>query len=533
MRHMTALLLVLSGAAFCAAAEEPALRTVQYHGIRRDDPGGTVGLRNPERGWRTEAVFAEPDGSSFYRLAAHLRGRLPEAYSDATWLLDAQHYEPFGLTLAQMYCYLDRFQDGEISPEKLEAIQRGFDGLRAAGLKAVLRFAYEKSMEEKAGPTLDVILGHLDQLAPLIRKNADVIFVLQAGFVGAWGEWHSSANRLERSRSTLAAVMEKLLEILPADRMTQVRVPKYKKWVLEGGGPVLDVSSAFGGTPAARIGFHNDGFLAGQTCGGTWLEKPFFSNPGNPEFDYMTIESAYLPVDGELFWSDIEGRVDGFRAAERMRLHHYSSFSIAHSYSGMEGALLGIDTWMTTSMDPARVAEAKLPVSDGYFEDAERRPVARTQFEYLRDHLGYRIELREASWPETTRAGAPLPVSVSLVNCGFSTLINPRPVFLALINAQDQVAWTHSLDANPRTWQPFAPGDPEYAPLTHTAKGGAVLPPDLAPGAYLVGLWMPDAAETLREDARYAVRAANRDVPWWAPGGRFGVNILGSVTVLP
>ena len=35
------------------------------------------------------------------------------------------------------------------------------------------------------------------------------------------------------------------------------------------------------------------------------------------------------------------------------------------------------------------------------------------------------------------------------------------------------------------------------------------------------------------EVARYAVRAANRDVPWWAPGGRFGVNILGAVTVLP
>ena len=52
----------------------------------------------------------------------HLRGRLPEAYSDATWLLDAQHYEPFGLTLAQMYCYLDQFQDGDISPEKLAAI---------------------------------------------------------------------------------------------------------------------------------------------------------------------------------------------------------------------------------------------------------------------------------------------------------------------------------------------------------------------------------------------------------------------------
>ena len=61
----------------------------------------------------------------------------------------------------------------------------------------------------------------------------------------------------------------------------------------------------------------------------------------------MTRESPFVPVDGELFWSDQEfdgkaarGKgVDGFNAAVRMRLHHHSSFSLAHSYSEREGAL--------------------------------------------------------------------------------------------------------------------------------------------------------------------------------------------------
>lgn len=513
---------------------DAVMKTVQYHGIRRDDPGGRVGLRNPERGWRTEAVFGEPDGSSFYRMAAHLKDRLPAAYSDATWLLDARHYEPFGLTLAQMYCYLDQFQEGAISAEKLDAIQRGFDGLRGAGLKAVLRFAYEKSMEEKKGPALDTILKHLDQLAPVIRENADVIFVLQAGFVGAWGEWHSSANKLEADHANLAAVVKKLLEVLPENRMTQVRVPKYKKWVLGEGFQVLDASRAFSPIPAARIGFHNDGFLAGKTCGGTWLEQPFLSNPGNPEFDYMTAECPYVAVDGELFWSDIDGRVDGFKAAQRMRLHHYSSFSIAHSYSEMEGKPLGIDVWMKTPLDAAQATDAELPVSDGYFEDNEGRPIARTEFEYIRDHLGYRIELQEAAWPESARAGAPLKVGVSLINRGFSTLINPRSPYLALIDARNNVAWTHKLETDPRGWQPFTPGESGYAPLIHKVAGEAALPPHLPPGTYLLGLWLPDEADSLREDARYAVRAANRDVPWWtAPGGKYGINILGFIQVLP
>lgn len=523
--------------AVVGADETTVMKTASYHGIRRDDPGSSIGLRNPERGWRIEAVFAEADGAPFYRMAAHLKDRLPASYSDATWILDAQHYEVFGLTLAQMYCYLDQFQEGDIPKEKLELIQRGFDGLRAAGLKAVLRFAYEKSMEEKNGPTLDIILKHLDQLAPLIRKNADVIFVMQAGFVGAWGEWHSSAHKLEQDHATLAAVIKKVLEVLPENRMTQVRVPKYKRWALSDPAnnafQVLDASTAFSGIPAARVGFHNDGFLARETCGGTWTEGPLFSNPGNPEFDYMTTESPYVAVDGELFWSDISGRVDGFKAAERLRLHHYSSFSIAHSYSEMEGTIFGIDVWMKTPLEAAQAVAAKLPVSDGYFEDAEKQPITRTQFEYIRDHLGYRIELQEANWPERLRAGAPLKVKISLINRGFSTLINRRPVYLVMINAHGEHAWSHALEADPRTWQPFTPSDAEYTPLVHTIQAEASLPKELPAGSYLLGLWLPDEAETIHTDARYAVRVANRDVPWWiAPGGKYGINILGAAEVL-
>ena len=32
------------------------------------------------------------------------------------------------------------------------------------------------------------------QLKPVLQKNEDVIFVLQAGFVGAWGEWYYTTH---------------------------------------------------------------------------------------------------------------------------------------------------------------------------------------------------------------------------------------------------------------------------------------------------------------------------------------------------
>jgi hypothetical protein len=69
--------------------------------------------------------------------------------------------------------------------EKLDLLQRSLNQLRSHGLKALLRFAYEKDINIKYGPKPEWIIKHIEQLQPILRKNADVIYVLQAGFIGA------------------------------------------------------------------------------------------------------------------------------------------------------------------------------------------------------------------------------------------------------------------------------------------------------------------------------------------------------------
>ena len=459
---------------------------------------------------------------------------MPPGYDDAWWDLDAERYEPFGLTLVQTYCYLDEFVDGPIPDDKLALLQRSLDRLRKRGLKALLRFAYEKDMKRQRGPTVGRILGHIDQLAPVIAGNSDVIYVLQAGFIGAWGEWHSSARGIENDHGVMAAVISKILDVLPPDRMTQVRVPKYKRWSLGIEGvrdyEPLTAATAHSRSYAARIGYHNDGFLATRDDGGTWPEPPFYGSPGNPEFDAMTVESPYVPVDGELFWSDQEGHIDGLTAAARMCLQHYSSFSLEHSYSGREGKPYSIDKWMLTPITAEQAKGAGLPVSDAYFEDGGRE-VARTQFDYITDHLGYRIELQQASMPQTIARGQAADVTIELVNRGFSAFDNPRAVVFVLIRDDHVVLENPLPSADPRAWQPTGIG-PDAEPLTHRIHARITIPADVAPGWYQIGLWLPDAASRLRSDPRYAVRVANDGVPWWTDSaGRYGINVLGVVEV--
>ena len=100
-----------------------------------------------------------------------------------------------GKTLMYVGFYLTDFMKGDISQAYLDMVQKSLDALREAGIKCVLRFAYQNSESNKPwDPSVEITLRHVSQLKPILQKNADVIFVLQAGFVGVWGEWYYTDN---------------------------------------------------------------------------------------------------------------------------------------------------------------------------------------------------------------------------------------------------------------------------------------------------------------------------------------------------
>ena len=512
----------------------------EFHGVRPTDPGGRNGLRNPERGLRIEAYVAQPDGGCVFtpvEKAAHVRGRLPSGYAPQNWRLDVERYAADGLTIGQFYMYLTDYCDRPLDDAILGRIQAEFDAMRRAGVKALLRFAYETTNKAPTnGPTRELVLRHMDQLRPLVERNRDVIYVLQAGFIGAWGEWHSAVHI--RSDEDRAAILRGLLALAPRDRFLQVRIAPYKTRLvpLVAGRPYepLDAARAYGDSPEARIGFHNDGVLAGPSHGGSFGR----AEAGDASFDLMTRESPWVPVDGELFWSDqgwngteTKGNVlRGGEVAQYLRRHHFTTLSLAHSYSEHEGNNLSMDRWRAEPVTRADVEALGLPASDGWFEDAYGQPAPRVWFDYIRDHLGYRLEARAASWPGVVSAGAPWSFELSLVNRGFAAPVNPRPALLLFIPRRGKPVEL-PLAVDPRTWQPYAPGDPACAPLTHEVRFAGALP-KLDAGEYSVALWLPDAAPALRTEARYAIRLANRDTTWWTDeAGRYGANILGLVTV--
>lgn len=523
-----------------------ALEPVKYRGIRPTDPGGRNGLRNPERGFRTETIIAEQTGRTkgVWGIPAHLSSKVGPGYSDQNWLADIRRFSADGVTLIQAYCYLTEHNAGPISQAKLDLLNRSFEAMRSSGAKCVLRFAYIKDYPATPPPpTTEQMLLHMDQLAPILKRNSDVIHTLEAGFIAAWGEWHHGSHITADAER--AALLKRILEITPPNIFVQVRYPGIKTsllpLIMPGRAQEVTKETAFSSAPSARIGYHDDGVLTFPKG----MEGYIFGR--EPEIfgdlrGMVQRESSFVPVGGELFWSDQgwygEGvyhrNFDGLEAARFLGENHINVMSLAHSYSEREGKPMSIDHWRRRTVTPEELVLNRLPVSRDWFTDFEGKAVERTAFEYIRDHLGYRIELQEASLPRKLRSGRSLQLSIKLINRGFSTLFHPRPVYIVLVDGNGLVTVLPSVKVDARRWFPHDPSDELRKALVHAIDYSDQVPKTLKPGHYSLGVWMPDASPRLRKRADYALRFANGDVPFWTSAdGRFwGINLLGAVEVL-
>ena len=179
--------------------------------------------------------------------------------------------------------------------------------VRSAGIKLILRFSYnfpsggdddddDDDYEKAQDATLERVLEHISQLRPVLQRNADVVAVLQAGFIGAWGEWHSSSNDLT-SPENKRAILNALLNATGPTRTVQVRYPPCLMRVYPS--PLTAVAAHSPGRSddhQGRTGHHKDCFLVSKTDAGTYAER---RPKRNAQKRYVEQASKYVMVGGE------------------------------------------------------------------------------------------------------------------------------------------------------------------------------------------------------------------------------------------
>ena len=367
---------------------------------------------------------------------------------------------------------IPQFNNSALSQEFLDLVESDLNIARQGGVKVVLRFSYTNDINGEDAP-LNIILLQLDQLAPVLQENADVICYMDAGFIGAWGEWYYSTNGLNNTTDR-RMVLFKELSVLPAERMVAVRTPGYKKSIFNNTMP-LTPDSAFSGSYRARTGAHNDCFLASATDYGTY---------GNIEEDktYLNLDNRYLPQGGETCNDDPTYTVCSNALVDLARMH----WSVLNKDYNLD--VLG--RWQ----------------SEGCMNEVKRR-------------LGYRFALLQATLPDSAKPGGELNLNFDVVNYGFASPFNPRNLEIILRNNQTSDVYYLIAKDDPRLWMS---GDTAEVTIT------AGIPQNIPTGSYEILLHLSDPKPLLHDRPEYAIRLANSSV--WEPSTGYN-SLLHSVVV--
>ncbi len=394
---------------------------------------------NPERGFYTEL-------SSWNEFGAMTAGQMNDA-------------KKLNQSLILRLYYLPQWTGSPLSATFFTMFQNDMRLLRQSGMKCILRFAYSNNIGVVDAP-MSIVMNHLDQLAPYLQQYSDVIAFLQAGFIGAWGEWHSSTNNLDNTASR-KQILEKLLSVLPKDRMVQLRTPYFKYSIFGAYSPIAD-SNAFNQSNYSRTGHHNDCFLADASDMGTYSDTTF-------EKSFIHFDGQYVPVGGETCGQSIFSGCDN--SLYQMRRLHWTYLNNQYHPTVLSG-------W----------------AANGCKTDMQK-------------NLGYRIELMDGTISTISKPGGTLSLNLRLRNVGYASLFNPRDVELIARNATD--TFYVKLPVDPRYWQS---GD------TATLSAEVGIPANFVSGDYALLLNLPDQSTTLHYTPAFSVRLANTNV-WEAATG--------------
>ena len=371
-----------------------------------------------------------------------------------------------GNTLVHLNIRLDDWRETDLPQAVLDDFATNFADIRDAGLKAIIRFAYNQGPYPDSEPDASKlqILRHIEQLTPLLQENADVIAWVEAGFIGAWGEWHTSTNGLDNLPDK-KEILFALLKALPETRMVQVRYPAN---IIEMFPDPLEAVKA-------RVAHHNDCFLSSDTDVGTYERDGV--NTLERDQTYLAELTRFTPMSGETC-SPYPPRSECASAIQEMELLHFSAINDAYH----KGILRSWD-------------------EGGCMGEVAKR-------------LGYRFALVDAAFNERVRPGGTIDLRVDIDNLGFASVINQRPLIVVLDGEERYVV---PLNIDVRQWEP---GTVTLAAKLHVPSGAKN-------GEYRLALWLPDGAETLRDNPFYAIQFANENV--WQEST--GLNELGTITV--
>lgn len=272
------------------------------------------------------------------------------------------------------------YRNEEIPPEKMEELTGFLEEAKRQKVKCIFRAAYGFEREEcNDADSMERIIEHIGQIAPVLNHYKNQICCAQAGFFGPWGEWHSSSylEGADKGKENRNRLLQELLKQLDEDIVIDVRRPRFIRDAWEAG---LD---------SARIGFHNDGLLGSDTDLGTYDDTKYSRQE---EMEWMQenlktgLNGGEMPNWNE--YSEVERAMEEF---PKMKL----------SYLNLKYNEQVYEQWKSQTWN------------------------GESAFDYISKHLGYRLFISKVQYPVSLQKGMLWNrqcVEIVLQNSGFAPI---------------------------------------------------------------------------------------------------------------
>lgn len=446
--------------------------------------------QNPDRGYRTEMVLAlydtaedSPGLKNDWRYI-NINNSDEEIKKTIQKLFDM--YNSVNDKLTILYLSFNDCNDVPQIPDRyLEVISLYLDYCRAKGVRVLWRHSYggttnkyisndeDRKYLEKVCADQEIMVSHIKQLGEFFKDHLDVIQKVSSGAIGN-GELTASFQWPPVDFNVVIDAMVRYM-CVPNGLQYTVRMPRYKMdllnwWKENHNGeeyPYKDI-----------VGYNNDAVYGETTKAGahsgcwqidhdprTCLNGKKCYNYSEKYFDewrWVTETCAYTSQSGEMFTNigmTVINKIfpTGMDVIKQMAHHRHTCLSNWHTMGEKQDGKYGTaDTnvmvrWVEReTVTPELLDNNGIIYDPNWFVDENGSEIQRNPYEFLRDHLGYKIVADKATFKGSVGKGTTVNADLSFKNYGFAAafflesgyaVLNDRYEVVSTVKAGEPDKW--------------------------------------------------------------------------------------------
>lgn len=340
--------------------------------------------------------------------------------------------EKFGMNadteLALIQICLQDYREGAITQAGLSNIRSLFEALKTIDKQLIVRFVYDREGHgmEYEPESMDIILGHMRQLEPVLRSCSGQIFVLQGLFTGSWGEMNGTRYTASGDLRSLAS---QLAVVTDDSTYLAVRTPRQRRIIVESQEKLAQRMPEYVSLER-RLGLFNDGMLGNESDYGTYGTEIHKDDADlgkawtrEEELSYQNRICGRVPNGGEVitpnYYNDFENAIEDLAAMHVTYLNREYDGDVLKKW---ENAVYG---------------------GEGCFKGMDG-------LSYIERHLGYRLLITDVEFTGGSFWENSLTTNITIKNVGFAPLYREVSARLIFSGAENGRTITYPIDQSLR-----------------------------------------------------------------------------------